>query len=69
MYLFREKNGRFSIILLRSTKPMDVTIKNSEENNTITIQKVGGGIHLRFFLGTNKPERVIRNYHAYLRGW
>ena len=48
---------------------MDVTIKNSEENNTITIQKVGGGIHLRFFLGTNKPERVIRNYHAYLRGW
>lgn len=64
MYLSRENSGNYHINFLRTGNSMNVELSS----NSIKYQITGGILDFHFFVGDNKPENCLRQYHHYLGG-
>lgn len=77
MYLIKEKSGKFHIVYLRNSNGMDILLNKTilnidnkyEKVRTVTYKMVGGIIDLKFFIGDNSVEELIKSYHTYIGGY
>ncbi|CAK60798.1 unnamed protein product (macronuclear) [Paramecium tetraurelia] len=66
MWLTYEKSGNYHVGFLKSTSALLTQI---DEAQRMVFHVVGGNIVLKFFLGQQEPEKVIKSYHRYINGF
>lgn len=66
VYLMKEKSGNWHVVLFRSSNAMDVSMENGEN---VRFRVAGGIIDVVFFLGGQRPESAIEQYHDYIGHW
>lgn len=66
MWLYRDTEANYHIVVLRTSNPMQVEyVKGSH----LKFMVVGGILELKFFFGGSDPRTVIDKYHRYVNGW
>ena len=67
VYLMRENSGNFDMVFLRNHHGIDFQV--SQGVSKLTYKTVGGVFEFKIFIGDQKPDTVLKAYHAYLNGY
>jgi len=67
VYLMREASGKWHMVYLRTTNAMDIYFDASKK--TLKYSTTGEFLELKFFIGDEYPDTVIKMYHNYINGW
>lgn len=67
VYLMREKSGKWHMMFLRTTNALDFDFNSTDKSLKYMI--TGGELELKFFLGDEYPDTVIKMYHNYINKW
>jgi alpha-glucosidase (family GH31 glycosyl hydrolase) len=62
--LIRDSKGKFFLVLQHNSNAMDIVVGDNPPS--VGYKIVGGVLDLVFFLGDEKPDTALRNYHEYI---
>lgn len=66
MYLRKEQSGNYHVVFLRNPSGMLI---NYQQGLYLEYQVMGGILEYKIFLGDQKPENSIKQYHSYINGF